>query len=209
MIGTRRVDAEIWGVPDFDHQPVDRVITNTRPVRGAVLVDVQDAQRGIWHAKPGDTLQLQAANGSLETLTVAGSGRSLALNQDTATDHLVLYAAQPTVQALGRFKGVNYLEFRLHDASRLTAQQTATDVRAFLSWQPNPTRFSNLPVIRAPGDWPGKSIFTQRSEILVILTVLAVLSAAFLFANTIRTMIAEQTGEIGVMRAVGAVVLHA
>ncbi len=204
IIGKRRVDTEVWGVPDFNDQPIDQVVTPSRPGAGQVLVDVQDAQRGIWRSKTGDTIELQAADGSLRALTVAGSGRSLTFSQDTFTDHLVLYATQGTVRDLGGFKGVNHLEFRLSDTSRPAAQATAGAVRAFLAGQPNPSRFSNLPAIRTPGDWPLKSVFTQRSKILVILTVLAVLSAALLLANTIRTMIVEQTGEIGVMRAVGA-----
>jgi putative ABC transport system permease protein len=204
LIGDRRVDAEVWGVTDFDRQPIDRVTTAGRPGAGEVLVDVQDARRGIWAAKTGTMFRLQAANGSLTTFRVAGSGRSMALDQGTATNHLVLYATQATVQTLGRLSGVNYLELKLRDARRPAAQTTATRIRAFLASQPHPSQFSDLPVIRTPGDWPGKSIFTQRSEILVILTVLAVLSAALLLANTIRTMIVEQEREIGVMRAVGA-----
>jgi putative ABC transport system permease protein len=204
MVDGRREDAELWGVPDFNNQPLDQVSTTSRPGPVQVLVDVQDAQRGIWQAKNGDRVQLQAADGSVQTLVVAGSGRSLAFNQDTATDHLVLYAAQSTVQRIGDFKGVNQLEFRLQDARRPAAEATVAEVRSFLASQPSPTRFSNLPAIRTPGDWPLKSVFTQRSEVLVILTLLAVLSAAFLLANTVRTMIVEQTGEIGVMRAIGA-----
>jgi putative ABC transport system permease protein len=203
-VGGRRVDAEIFGVPDFRNQPLDRIITASPPGPGQVLVDVQDAGRGIWHAKTGDTVQLQTANGSAQALTVAGSGRSLAFNQDTATDHLVLYATQPTVQNLGAFNGVNQLEFQLQDARRPAAEATVAAVRAFLTSQPDRTQFSNLPAIRTPGDWPLKSVFTQRSEVLDILTILAVISAAFLLANTVRTMIVEQTGEIGVMRAIGA-----
>jgi putative ABC transport system permease protein len=204
IIGNRRVDAEIWGVPDFTNQPIDQVVTASRPGAGQVLVDVQDAQRGIWRSNTGGTVRLQAANGSLQALTVVGSGRSLPFSQDTITNHLVLYATQPTVQELGDFRGVNHLELRLRDAGGQAAQTTVDAVRTFLARQPNPTQFSNVPAIRTPGDWPLKSIFIQRSKILVILTVIAVLSAALLLANTIRTMIVEQTGQIGVMRAVGA-----
>ena len=128
----------------------------------------------------------------------------MAFNQGTATDHLVLYATQATVQEMGGFKGVNYLEFGLRDTSASAEQVTVSSVRSFLGQQPNRTEFSDLPTTRAAGDWPGKSVFDSESQVLVILIVLALLSAAFLLANTIRTMIAEQAGEIGVMRAVGA-----
>lgn len=204
FIGGQRVATEIWGVPSFTAQPVDQVITASRPGPGQVLTDVQDADRGIYSGTTGDTLRLQAGDGSIHTVTVAGSARSMALSQDTQTDHLVLYASQATVQDLGGFHGVNMLEFRLRDASAPAAQAAVATVRSFLAAQPNRTAFAGLPVIRAPGDWPGKSTFDQETKVLIILIVLAVLCAAFLLANTIRTMIAEQTAEIGVMRAIGA-----
>ncbi len=204
LIGGRRVDTEIWGVPDFAHQPVDQVITTARSGPNQVLVDVRDAMSGISTAKAGDTLSVQAANGAFRPLTVAGSARAVAFNQDTLTGHLVLYATQATVQGLGGLRGVNLLELRLRDNEAAAAASTVEAVRSFLSAQPDPTGFSNLPTIRAPGDWPLKAVFNSRTKVLDILVVLAVLSAAFLLANTIRTLVAEQAGEIGVMRAIGA-----
>jgi putative ABC transport system permease protein len=204
FIGGQRVATEIWGVPSFTAQPVDQVLTASRPGPGQVLADVQDSGRGLYHGTTGDTVALQAGDGSIRTVTVAGSARSMALSQDTQTGDLVLYATQATVQDLGGFHGVNVLEFRLRDTSAPAARATVAAVRSFLAAQPNRTAFAGLPAIRAPGDWPGKSTFDAEAKVLVILIVLAVLCAAFLLATTIRTMIAEQTAEIGVMRAIGA-----
>jgi putative ABC transport system permease protein len=204
LIGARRVDTEVWGVADFADQPVDRVVTSTPPRAGQVLVDRRDAMESITTASTGDTLSVQASDGSYRALAVAGSARAMAFNQDTMTGHLVLYADQPTVQHLGGLAGVNLLEIRLLDNRQPAAQATVATVRSFLSSQPNPSSFSNLPTVRAPGDWPLKSIFDSRTKVLDILIVLAVLSAAFLLANTIRTLVAEQTREIGIMRAIGA-----
>jgi putative ABC transport system permease protein len=96
------------------------------------------------------------------------------------------------------------LELRLRDTSHPAAVATANAVRSLLERQPHPSSFSDLPSIRAPGDWPAKAIFDQRSKVLGILTALAVISAALLLANTVRTTVAEQAGEIRVMRALGA-----
>jgi len=204
LIGTRRVGTEIWGVPDFARQPVDQVITSARPGPGQILVDVRDAMSGISAAKAGDTLRIQAANGAFRPLKVAGSARAIAFDQDTLTGQLVLYATQATVRSLGGLHGVNLLELRLRDPSQAAARATVTEVRSFLASQPNHTAFSGLPTIRAPGTWPLKDVFNSRAKVLDILIVLAVLSAAFLLANTIRTLMAEQRREIGIMRAVGA-----
>ncbi|HTW09472.1 MAG TPA: ABC transporter permease [Acidimicrobiales bacterium] len=209
MSGAHRMNAEIWGVPDWTSgawatQPVDRVALSGRVGTGQVLVDVQDSTDGIYSGGTGNTLRLQAADGSWRPVTVAGTAHSMAFSMDTLDNRLVLYATDPTVQALGGFRGVNYLEFRLQDTGHSAAVATAAEVRSFLARQSPPSHFSDLPSIRAPGDWPAKSIFDQRSKVLDILTGLAVISAALLLANTVRTMVAEQANEIAVMRAIGA-----
>jgi putative ABC transport system permease protein len=204
LIGTRRVATEIWGVPDFTNQPVDQVITSVRPGANQMLVDVRDAMSGISAAKAGDTLHVQAADGSFYPVEVAGSARAMAFDQDTLNGTLVLYATQATVQSLSGFRGVNLLELRLYDTQQSAAQATVTEVRAFLAAQPNPIAFSNLATVRAPGTWPLKDTFDSRSKVADILIVLAVLCALFLLTNTIRTLVTEQSREIGVMRAIGA-----
>lgn len=204
QIGARRVDTEVWGVPDFANQPVDRVTTGARPGANQILVDVRDSMSKISNAKTGDVLNVQGADGSVRPLELAGSARAMAFNQDTMGGHLVLYATQATVQTLRGRPGMNLLEFRLVDTRASAAQATVVAVRNFLAGQPNPTTFSNVPTIRATGDWPLKSVFNSRLKILDILIALAVLSAVFLLTNTIRTLVAEQTREIGVMRSIGA-----
>jgi putative ABC transport system permease protein len=204
LVGTKRVSTEIWGVPNFAYQPVDQVITTSRPATGSILVDDRDSMSGITNAGAGDRLEVQGADGAYRSLPVSGSAMAMAFNQDTLNGDLVLYADQATVQSLGGFSGYNLLELRLTDTSTAAAQKTVTAVRAFLAEQPTPIAFSNLPTIRSPGDWPLKGVFNSRAKILDILIVLAVISAALLLANTIRTLVAEQSREIGVMRSIGA-----
>ena len=204
LVGTKRVATEVWGVADFTNQPVDQVMTTARPGRGQVLVDVRDSMSGVSEAAAGDTLRVQAASGSYVSVPVAGSARAMAFNRDAMNGDLVLYADQATVQDLGGFKGANLLELRLQNTSRPTAEATLNEVRSFLAAQPTPSAFSGLPTIRSPGDWPLKSVFDSRAKVLDILMVLALISAAFLLTNTIRTLVAEQSREIGVMRSLGA-----
>jgi putative ABC transport system permease protein len=204
LIGSRRVPTEVWGVPNFTSQPVDRVTSATTPGPGQVLVDVRDSMSAVSSATAGDALRVEAATGAFSALPVVGSARAMSFNQDAMTGHLILYATQQTVQRLGGFKGVNIVELRLRDASHPAALATVSAVRSFLAAQHVPSSFANVPVVRAPGDWPLKTIFDARAKVLDILIVLAVLSALFLLANTMRTLVAEQGREIGVMRAIGA-----
>ena len=57
--------------------------------------------------------------------------------------------------------------------------------------------------MRAAGDWPGKSSFQNFSKFLYVITLLALLSALVLISSTMTTLVAEQTSEIGIMKAVG------
>ena len=77
-------------------------------------------------------------------------------------------------------------------------------MRGYLETVPGFAGFSNLPTVRTPGDWPAKSDTEAFAKLLGVITVLALLSAMVLISNTMSTLVAEQTREIGIMRAVGA-----
>ena len=68
---------------------------------------------------------------------------------------------------------------------------------------PGFTGFTDLPDVRATGEWPGKSSYENFSKFFYVITVLALLSALVLIANTVTTLVAEQTSEIGIMKAIG------
>jgi putative ABC transport system permease protein len=93
---------------------------------------------------------------------------------------------------------------RLDDTSPAAAAQTVEAVRRYLETLPGFTGFANLPEVRPAGDWPGKEDSEQFAKFLGVITFLALLSALVLISNTMTTLVAEQTGEIGIMRAVGA-----
>jgi putative ABC transport system permease protein len=60
-----------------------------------------------------------------------------------------------------------------------------------------------LPAVRAPGQWPGQSGFSHIIALLYIITILAFASALFLISATMNTLIAEQAGEIAILKALG------
>ena len=58
-------------------------------------------------------------------------------------------------------------------------------------------------MVREPGDWPGRDLVEQITSLFQVVTLLAFVSALFLVANTMNTLIAEQAAEIAVMKAIG------
>ena len=207
LLGERRAPARLIGVRDFARQRVDvvRLASGTTPGTGQVLAEVQDANVGLYDGAAGDTITALGTAGERIRLPVTGRGRSLPGGEQVQDENvIVLYADAATVAALSGEAGYNRLALRLHNESPAAAAKTVESLRAYLEGVPGFAGFANLPEVRAPGDWPGKGETEKFAQLLSVITLLALLSALVLISNTMTTLVGEQTGEIGIMRAVGA-----
>jgi putative ABC transport system permease protein len=99
--------------------------------------------------------------------------------------------------------GFNYLAFRLDNNSAAAQNATIVAVRHYLTKETGTSPFVGLPITRSPGSWPGQSIFNQLIVLFLVVTVMAVLCALFLIANTMNTMVVEQANEIAVLKTLG------
>jgi putative ABC transport system permease protein len=206
-VGARREKAFLIGERSFAHQTVDVVtVTSGSPPRlGAVLSDVQNAAYGRGIGGAGASERLIAGNGRVVSLPISGAGQNLTGGQIVADGGFAtLYATAQTVAAVSGTPGYTRLAFRLHDPSVAAAHQTVTAIRQYLQTVPGFTGFSDLPEIRAPGDWPGKSVFDAIAKIFPVVTLLALVGALVLLSSTMSTLIGEQTHEIATMKAIGA-----
>ena len=75
--------------------------------------------------------------------------------------------------------------------------------RAWLDANVGAGALSDLPVTHDQGDWPGREFAHQMTTFVYVLAGLALITAVFLIATTMNTLMAEQTAEIGVMKAIG------
>ncbi|MFO7589647.1 MAG: FtsX-like permease family protein [Acidimicrobiia bacterium] len=215
LVGERRAPARVIGVRDVDAQSVDlvRVESGALPGPGEVMADVQNANVGVYDGSTGDAVVVVGIGvgdsatpaGERVELRISGVGRSLPGGEQVQDENVVvLYATAETVAALGADRGYGELALRFDDPSPDAAVDTVQAVRRYLDTVPGFTGFTNLPAIRAPGDWPGKADTETFAQLLGVITLLALLSALVLVSNTMTTLVAEQTGEIGIMRAIGA-----
>ena len=205
-VGQRRASAYVLGVPDFARQPVDvvQVQSGAPPRSGEVLTEAQNGLHGLLDARAGERLRILAADGSVRRVRISGVGHNLNGAGDVLSDDIiVLYASPSTVARLSGVAGYSSLAFRLRDTRAAPVAATVETVRGVLRRVPGFTGFSDLPDVRAAGDWPGKSSFNQFVDFFYVITVLALLSALVLIANTMTTLVAGQTSEIGVMKAIG------
>jgi putative ABC transport system permease protein len=205
-VGARRASAQVLGIPDFTSQQVNvvHVASGVPPQTGAVLTDVQNARQGLLSVQAGQTVRIIGADGAVRSLQVSGEGRNLDGGQTvTSDDVIVLYASPATVASLSRTPGYDELFFTLADTRPAAVNATIAAIRHTLAAVPGFTGFTDLPQVRAAGDWPGKSTFQNFSKFFYVITLLALLSALVLISNTMTTLVAEQTHEIGIMKAVG------
>ncbi len=206
-VGARRQRAFLIGESSFAHPTVDAVTVTagSAPGEGAVLTDVQNAAYGRGVGGAGGAVRLYAGSGNVVSVPISGEGRNLTGALFNAKEGLVtLYATASTVAALSGVPGYTRLAFRLRDPSTPAARQTVTAIRSYLQSVSGFTGFSDLPEIRAPGDWPGKSAFNKITSILYVVTLLALLGALVLLSSTMSTLISEQIPEIATMKAIGA-----
>jgi putative ABC transport system permease protein len=207
LLGERRAPARVIGVRDFESQGVDvvRVESGAFPGAREVLADVQDANVGVYDGRAGDALTVLGAGGERAEFTVSGRGRTLPGGEQVQDENvIVLYAPATTVALLSGEAGYDELALRLDDPRSSAAEETVEGVRRYLRTVPGFAGFADLPEVRAPGDWPGKADTEEFAQLLGVITILALLSAVVLISNTMSTLVAEQTREIAIMRAVGA-----
>ncbi len=206
LIGERRAPARVIGIRDFEDQHVDlaRVESGSFPDEGEVLSDVQNANVGVYGGDAGDTITVVGETGETP-LALSGRGRTLPGGEQVQDESVVvLYATVPTVASLGGDTGFGRLAFQLDDPGPLAAEETVELIRQQLGAVEGFEGFAGLPQVREPGDWPAKSDTEQFAKLLSVITVLALFSSVVLIANTMSTLVAEQTRQIAVMRAIGA-----
>ena len=194
---------------DFARQGVDlvRVESGAFPGPRELLADVQDANVGVYDGRAGDSLTVLGAGGRARGVHGqrsraqppggrAGAGRE----RDRP-----LRDRRPRSRQLSGEAGYGELALRLDDPSPDAAagdgRSGAPLPRARCPGSPA-SRTCRRCVRRATGR--AKADTEQFAQLLGVITVLALLSALVLISNTMSTLVAEQTREIGIMRAVGA-----
>jgi putative ABC transport system permease protein len=201
--GTQNI--EIAGT-ELTSAPVNTValFTGRFPGPGEVLADAGDGRAADFTVPNGGMIDVRAASGKLVRLRVSGSGMNLAATPGAnGSSTPVFYASAGTVHSLRGIGGYNYLGFRLTHDSMAAQSLVITEVRAYLTAQTGSDPITALPAVRAPGQWPGQPGFSHIVALLYIITILAFLSALFLTAATMNTLIAEQVSEIAILKTLG------
>lgn len=203
--GSRRQGATIWGI-DVADQPVDAIhlVTGRLPRSGEVLADAANGSAAGLATGIGARVEVRGSNGTQTVLRVSGTATGLATSPSAAVSSTpVFYASEATVRSLAGLHGINYLAFRLTDNTPGTEASVIAAVHGYLEKLTGTEPFVALPATQGQGDWPGRSGFNQLIALLYVITLLAVFCALFLIAATMNTLVAEQAGEIAILKTLG------
>jgi putative ABC transport system permease protein len=205
-IDERRNWALFVGVDDLSHQKVDRIILSSgeMPTFGEVLADEADAMNGVYSGSRGDDFRIIRHDMSYGTVHISGKGKNLIAAGETMEGVAVFYANAGTVRNISGFIGFNSLAFTMERTDESSMDAAIEAIRTYLEAHLPVVAFSDLPEVRPEGYYEGQETLEQFGDFFMIFAVLIMVCSVFLIANTMNTMISEQTREIAQMKAVGA-----
>ncbi len=203
QFGDRREAAVLVGVGSFADQHVNLVTVDrgADPSPAEAVTDTQNSRSGRFDGGIGMVVSVEDNNGALHELTIAGEGDTIVFSQVASAERAVFYVPQETVNALSGAVGVDSIELTVDDA--LDVEMITTEVRATLLQHEPAIVFTELPDVREVGTWPGQADFDNFATLFYVGAVLALISAMVLISNTMTTMVAEQKGEVAIMKAIG------
>ncbi len=209
FIGERRNDALIIGVDDFNDQSID-IIDKTKgefPTHLELMADSENHRSGLIGASTGDTVKIYDSTGQLMEMGVSGVGHTLRYDHPN-WGVAVFYTTVDTARMLANGSGYNLLLMDLDSNSDKDIETTIAATEGYLVGNTNFVAFTEMPMYRTDGDWPGKDNFNDVAQFFYVLTFMTMFCALFLIANTMHTIVTEQRKEIAQMKAVGATKLQ-
>ncbi len=190
------------GIHDFEHIRVNRIdlIEGRWPRRGEVVLEA--SVKDVTPVAIGDEIVFRAGPGNqLRYLRVVGFAKSPSYPAANIIGTSVAYTLNTEVHGMYEQDGDNQILVRLKDFSPGLRADTRREIeRVFAKrnlayggyWERN------------PDDYVGKRQFDALVALMTVFSVVGLVIASFLVANTLSAVISEQMSEIGAMKAVGA-----
>jgi len=196
----RQLQVLMVGVDDFSDQEVNVVHLSEGeiPGPGQVLTDPQNARSGRLEAGIGDDFAIGG-----QPVVVSGIGTTLQWSATVDDDDPVLYLQLDRLQDAIEYQAISWIDLRVDDHSPAAMAAAGDTVRDYLAGVDPELTYWEALQIREPGDWPEKEQVANVVQLMYIIAGLGLISALFMVATTMNTVVREQTREIGVIKAVG------
>lgn len=199
----------LWliAVSDFDDIKIDQF----RPEQGdwpppdhEMLIE--RAALGLMNANVGDTILVKTPQGKERQMRIAGLAHDLNAQIYVYSGIGYGFTTFDTLKWLDQAQDYNELRVVVADPpgqalDRKYVQQVANKVRDKIEDSGRSVFYTFIP---EPGEPPLDFLIQAISIILGALGIMSLLLSGFLVVNTISALLAQQTRQIGIMKAVGA-----
>ncbi|MGL4650458.1 MAG: ABC transporter permease, partial [Caldilineaceae bacterium] len=194
----------LQAIDDFEAQTINEVLHQDGAwPPGRMEVIVERTSLGPLETAIGDALTIRLSDDSVKSLTVAGSAHDLNEVAATFTGQATGYITFDTLERLGYDRSYNQLYVRVAgDASDQAHNEAVAQVVADKVEKAGVTVFRSF--VPPPGKHEMQQFLTPMLLILGAMGVLSLLLSGFLVVNIISALLAQQTRQIGVMKAIGA-----
>lgn len=190
------------GINDFNDMRVNRVdlVEGRWPQRGEAVLEA--SVRDVAPVQIGDEITYRAGEGN-ETryLTIVGFARSPSYPSANIIGTSVAYAIEDDVHKMYSMDGANQILVRLDDFSPGVRAETRQEIERVFAKRN--MQFGSY-WERNPDDYVGKRQLDALVTLMTVFSIVGLVIASFLVANTLAAVISEQMGEIGAMKAIGA-----
>ncbi|MBN1887794.1 MAG: ABC transporter permease [Thermoflexales bacterium] len=158
---------------------------------------------GLSKTRLGDTITVQAPDGSQRQVRLAGLAYDFGREAATTAGMPSAYVTPETLEWLGGPPGYSELNIRVMGDARDKAhiERVARRVRDQMQAAGYIIGYTSVPT---SGRLPADNTFQAISLVLSVIGVLSLFLGVLLVINTISAILAQQTRQIGVMKAVGA-----
>jgi putative ABC transport system permease protein len=198
-------ELQLTAISDFEDQRLDFVTPEPGaawpPSRGEMLLERSSLT--LAAVPTAGDVQVQTVDGKLHALRVAGLSHEVGASPAFYVGRLQGHITFDTLADLGY--GTAYDEMRILVAD---PSPTRDEVRAMAERVRERMERAGVPVtfvyVPPPGEHPAHDLLAGVFLVLGFLGLLALLASGFLVVNTVNAIIAQQTRQIGVMKAVGA-----
>lgn len=193
------MDMELVGIEDFGRVRVNRfdLLRGRYPLDGEILLDLS-ASRAVG-VEVGDEIACRDPSGRERTLVVSGISASPSYLSSTITRVAVGYVPAAFLRRLVGVSGSNQLLIKLHDLR--DAQAVVRYVDRLLRQQ---GLQAGRPAIRRADEFPGKRELDALIVVMFLFSALGLALSSLLVINTLSASVAEQIGEIAILKAIGA-----
>jgi putative ABC transport system permease protein len=201
----KQVSIQLTALEDPDHSTINQL----KPALGESSLPALSEKQFIVDAsaqslgyKPGDKIVVELSNGKLRELTFAGYMHDVTGFPFGFTNTMDAFVTPKTLDWLGGSE--NYDSLAISVAEKQTDQDHVTKVAQAVADRVERAGATVYFVsVYQPGHHFAYSISNGVFFILTVLGYMTVFLSGFLIVNTITALMAQQTRQIGIMKAVG------